>query len=118
VAGSDRTSLSATVLHSYYIRFELSFSVLSFCDMSTPAVPIDSHIGLASFTGFALIGNPEYISNSRTLNLSARLFLGSGSVPALFGSLQFLNTGNNRIVVSEGPPRLFFIEATVCYPIF
>lgn len=73
----------------------------------------DSLLGLASFTGLAILSDPIFHRNSRTTELCASLFLGGDSIHTLYGSLSTVNTWHDTVVFSDRP-TLFFIEATVC----
>lgn len=68
---------------------------------------------LASFTGLALLGCPERIPNSNTVDLIAHIYIGSEakSLSCLFGSMRYFNS--NRMVFREGPPELYFIQGMV-----
>jgi len=86
--------------------------------MFTIDVSTDSSAGFASFSGFAVLGNPVHLPNSSVVDLTAQIFLGSKSASSLYGLLRYFNGGEDRIVFSQGPPMLFFIEATVTSTVY
>jgi hypothetical protein len=79
-----------------------------------PTSVADSCTGLVSFTGLALLGYPEPVLKSRTVDLIAQIYIGSPTIDFLFnlhGSLRYFN--NDGIIFSHGPSKLYLIQGTV-----
>ena len=81
---------------------------------STHTVSGDICTGLVSFNRLTLLGCPEYVLNSRAVDLATQIYIGSqitDSLLSLFGSLRYFNS--DHIVFNGCSLELFFIQAMV-----